>query len=271
MARVANTPCADCGRLLFVGRGSRPQPTCRECRAKRRAAAGLPHSGPYVKVDKVTVVCPCGITVVTNQSRTKYCSELCRSRFRVRGSGVCLVCGAGFTHRQSRAQEYCSYTCRGFANRMRLSSSLNWQSCDQCDTWFVSRSGAKRCSDPCRRMAAIAYRDAYADSGEGSARILRLYRLAIAELNISKASMWRRTLTDYLARRDGPACAICHKPIDTTLPSGPRGNPLGPSIDHVIPVSHGGPDTLANLRLAHWRCNNARGNRGGNEQLRLVG
>lgn len=70
---------------------------------------------------------------------------------------------------------------------------------------------------------------------------------------------------------DGDKCAICNHRVDLTLKSGPRGDRRGPSIDHVIPRSQGGSDDLANLRLAHWGCNQARGNRGGGEQLALVG
>lgn len=47
----------------------------------------------------------------------------------------------------------------------------------------------------------------------------------------------------------------------------------GATVDHVIPRSLGGSDDLSNLRLAHWSCNRAKGNRpiDMGEQLRLVG
>lgn len=50
-------------------------------------------------------------------------------------------------------------------------------------------------------------------------------------------------------------CHICGRPVDKTL-SGR--DPLGPSIDHLIPVAAGGTHDRANLRLAHQRCNNQR-------------
>lgn len=51
----------------------------------------------------------------------------------------------------------------------------------------------------------------------------------------------------------------------------PYNAPLAASIDHVIPLSVGGDNTRANVQLAHRRCNTAKNNRGGGEQLRLVG
>lgn len=97
-----------------------------------------------------------------------------------------------------------------------------------------------------------------------------LYRLACsAGLG---GNDWRKLLIGYLRERDGDACQICRrKTIRWNVRSGPGGDDRGPSIDHVVPRSQGGEDDLANLRLSHWGCNRARRNRGGNEQLLLVG
>lgn len=48
-------------------------------------------------------------------------------------------------------------------------------------------------------------------------------------------------------------------------------HPKAPTIDHVVPLAEGGADTAANVRLAHFICNSMRGNRGGGEQLALIG
>lgn len=239
LARVANTPCAGgCGKLLFVGRGSLPEPTCRQCRALRRAERAKPR----------------------------------KPRGQSGYSGSCPWCGGSWTAFGGRAkrQTYCSPKCRGLASRTVVSTPIHWTQCDQCDRWFAARLGAKRCSEQCRASASRTAQQQWADKRDNSERIMRLYRMAIQELDIPRASMWRRTLTDHLARRDGDRCGICNQWVDLDLPSGPRGNPDGPSIDHVVPVSQGGTDDLANLRLTHWACNNKRGNRGGNEQLRLI-
>lgn len=58
--------------------------------------------------------------------------------------------------------------------------------------------------------------------------------------------------------RDGWVCGICLEPVDPGLrfPDMRRA-----SLDHVIPVSFGGPHTRANTRCSHLDCNVARGNR----------
>ncbi len=98
-----------------------------------------------------------------------------------------------------------------------------------------------------------------------------MYRLA--SLAGCDGARWRDLLVGYLRERDGDRCQICKHKINFALASGPRGHASGrgPSIDHVIPKSEGGDDALANLRLAHWRCNRERSNVGGNEQLMLFG
>lgn len=48
-------------------------------------------------------------------------------------------------------------------------------------------------------------------------------------------------------------CGICGKPVDMSLK---YGDPMAPTIDHIIPVAKGGhPSDIDNLQLAHWTCN----------------
>lgn len=59
--------------------------------------------------------------------------------------------------------------------------------------------------------------------------------------------------------RDNWICHICKEEIPpgvrgTRTPSGTH-QPLGPVIEHVVPLSMGGPHTLENCRTAHWTCN----------------
>lgn len=80
-----------------------------------------------------------------------------------------------------------------------------------------------------------------------------------------------RRLVKLLRERDGDGCQMGGWCV---LPGEPvawkrwelRWNragqvPADPTIDHVVPVSRGGPaDDPANMRVAHRICNNKRGN-----------
>lgn len=52
--------------------------------------------------------------------------------------------------------------------------------------------------------------------------------------------------------RDGGVCGICHRKVSKR----------SYSLDHIIPLSKGGPHKRSNLRLANTDCNKRRGNRG---------
>jgi 5-methylcytosine-specific restriction endonuclease McrA len=59
-------------------------------------------------------------------------------------------------------------------------------------------------------------------------------------------------------RKDGGKCYLCG---DATLPVRSKDTRRGPSIDHVVPLKHGGTHTWDNVRLAHRSCNSAKGAR----------
>lgn len=59
-----------------------------------------------------------------------------------------------------------------------------------------------------------------------------------------------------LGKRDGWLCGICREPID---PRVAWPDQMSASVDHVIPLSHGGEHTYVNCRIAHWICNVRRG------------
>lgn len=58
---------------------------------------------------------------------------------------------------------------------------------------------------------------------------------------------------EEIAKRDDYTCQICHEPVDMSLP---RTSRFGATLDHIQPLSKGGSDTLENLQLSHWVCNN---------------
>lgn len=71
--------------------------------------------------------------------------------------------------------------------------------------------------------------------------------------------------------RDKWTCKLCDKKLkrNAAVP-----HPLAPTIDHIIPMGdkrYRGTHEPANVQAAHFYCNSSKGNRGGGEQLALVG
>lgn len=73
---------------------------------------------------------------------------------------------------------------------------------------------------------------------------------------------------DKVGDRDRWVCGICGGKVDRTLA---YPDPRSASLDHIEPISQDGAHTYANSRIAHLDCNVRRSNRGGAEQLALIG
>lgn len=63
-----------------------------------------------------------------------------------------------------------------------------------------------------------------------------------------------------LAARDGSQCGICGETVDLSITRKDSWHAC-PSIDHVVPRSHGGSDEGENLQLTHLGCNVRKSNR----------
>jgi 5-methylcytosine-specific restriction endonuclease McrA len=64
------------------------------------------------------------------------------------------------------------------------------------------------------------------------------------------------TITKILEKY-GNDCHICNEPIDLLAPRRPgkEGWELGLQLDHVVPLSKGGSDTIDNVKPSHCSCN----------------
>ena len=65
----------------------------------------------------------------------------------------------------------------------------------------------------------------------------------------------------HIFERDGYNCYLCGIPVDLSgsYIVGQPGWELYPHIEHVIPISKGGSDTLDNVKIAHAKCNLIKG------------
>lgn len=73
-----------------------------------------------------------------------------------------------------------------------------------------------------------------------------------------RARTGERYTLDQVAEKTGGRCHLCGGDVDRDRTAG---DPLSATRDHLIPISSGGSDTLANVKLAHLACNMRRGAR----------
>lgn len=81
-------------------------------------------------------------------------------------------------------------------------------------------------------------------------------RNKIARKNRENKNLKKYTDLEVLDRY-GSICYICLMPVDLNAPrqTGKIGWESGLHIDHLVPVSKGGLDTIENVRPAHGSCN----------------
>lgn len=244
--------CSDECKLCTIAGCNKPLVTKGMCHM--HAQRVVKHGSPYRKCET------CGDEMPEDFGLANYCSSTCRPRCKVddceepyrskdgycarhkalvRSNGVpvgkyewtpkadeyvCVVCGARFSESEGR-RKHCSNNCQQLDSTYRGNvPSLDFD-CAMCGKHFkrsrkdsLHQRGDKKLCDRCKR-----HREKRHKSSPG-----------------------------YLAKRDGANCGICGKPVDMQLqfPDLMRG-----SVDHIIPVAHGGTHDEDNLQLSHLRCN----------------
>lgn len=180
----------------------------------------------------------------------------------------CVECDAVLTYRQSR---FCSKRCNEIYRGVRLAVPIEKRQCAlaECDVVFQPRFHKQMCCcEPhgqkhCNRMRRASGKDVrppYRDIDRD-----RCHRRRALKANASTGAPVRLAA---IAARDKWKCSLCGNRV---LKSKKAPHPLSPSLDHVIPLSKGGAHDPVNVSLAHLGCNVAKNNRGGGEQLALIG
>lgn len=151
--------------------------------------------------------------------------------------------------------DYCSRPCKDKASKAAaaavvLASKPTNRKCAHCGIVVpqAMRADAKFCSDACNSAAH-----------------------AITRKHAKRAGRSRNPgdpllLRNAIAVRDKFRCGLCGGRVDMALK---HPDALFGSIDHIVPLSRGGTNDLANLQLAHLRCNLEKRDRG-EQQLRLI-
>lgn len=173
-------------------------------------------------------------------------------------SRQCDQCGASMTVTARRASEpsvYCSRTCKNEKRKTLLAAERVDSKPDRACLWCGvaipkrMRADARFCSESCNSAAHNVTRKMAKRAGQEGRDGDLLSR-------------------KYLGDRDGWRCYLCGKRIDGKLN---HPNPLAPSVDHLVPLSCGGSNELANLALTHLRCNLSKRAVPQDEQLKLIG
>lgn len=97
-----------------------------------------------------------------------------------------------------------------------------------------------------------AYHSAY-DRNRPDKALARVHRRRARKLNNGIEPYTRKDVLETY----GSVCMICNLPIDLSVSGKPGsiGWEMGLHIDHIVPISKGGSDSLDNVRPTHGRCN----------------
>ena len=201
--------------------------------------------------------CPtCGKSFMARPD-VQYCSKRCGKALskaeidrRANDKASALVaslrpfswCGTHFAS-TNRNNVYCSGACsvevskecQAIQRRMAIRSRqmANVRQCDECGSEFHGHMGKRFCGNRCLiRHERRNERHSRRARMRGSDYLTLCWR-----------SIWSR---------DHGTCYLCgHKCLTRYI----KGDPLSPTIDHVIPLSRGGTHTPDNVRLACHQCN----------------
>lgn len=213
--------------------------------------------------------------------RQRYCTKPCQiatnaskkserlALVRASSQKTCKGCGDSLAGRRPDVL-WCSRRCHDVARGQRLPERLAPRQCAvlECTVEFQPKMTKQRCCcekhgkllcNRERRAAGLETREPWSDRRRDAYHRRRALK--------KQAATGEPVSLNYIRERDRDRCHLCRKRVGKKA----WPHPLSPSLDHVVPLTKGGAHDPANVRLAHLVCNTAKGNRGGGEQLLLIG
>lgn len=165
----------------------------------------------------------------------------------------CSRCGAMLWRGSSSLAAPVCRPCRKLAKGpKRLTTPLNF--CAHCGAELNRKQTYNRqtfCSLTCaarsRPKRAKLGRSPYANQEKCSLRRARLKGVKLS-----------RVKPLVVFERDSWTCHICGLPVDRALNGQ---HPMGPTLDHMVPLKLGGAHSYENISLAHRSCNTRKGAR----------
>lgn len=244
----ADTPCARCGKPRGLGQ----RKYCVECaveaerekdRARVRQREGrIP--GNWTRPCR-----NCGVPF-TDKGNRMYCGDGCKVVAAIArrrppappkapplpaAARCCAFCGLN-----SGRKKWCGEACFNHGKgRARNSVEVTYGECRRCGKLYCREAAHDNgmCSARCTLKQTRKRRKA----GEKARRKARLRFVEVEDFTLRE-----------IAERDAWRCHLC----GGSVPDRPySARDKDPTLDHLIPVSKGGPHTRSNVALAHNRCN----------------
>lgn len=160
----------------------------------------------------------------------------------------CIVCLRSFNYPLGDKRAFCSPACQDKAEEL-------------------AKPRCRRCNDPRPRHATYCAECKVVLKREGRRRTVRKAR----EEGKGWASLTnhRRRAKHYgveyqsitprdIYQRDGWTCGICLLPVDPDIK---YPDAMSASLDHILPMLHGGGHVPDNVQCAHFLCNSLKGGR----------
>jgi hypothetical protein len=264
--------CAQCGAAI-QRKSTGPIATYCSTHCRRRAAYERDRSnGRYAAMldarretrqptshERTCAVCAAAFQA--KRRDTKYCSRSCARK----GAEPCTEPGCKRPSCVATPRRLCSthYNAANYTPEQRREQRTQPRACAHCGSdYMAQRSSQRYCSLVCR--SGGEFRRTYTDEERRRCREATRKRRALLR-SVECEDFTEREIYE----RDGWCCQLCGKRVSQKLR---WPHPMSASLDHVIPLTKDGTShTRRNVRLAHLVCNTKRGNRGGAEQLALIG
>jgi 5-methylcytosine-specific restriction endonuclease McrA len=260
-----------CGAPLEHPKRGRPRKFCTTCRPVRIDSRRQRYVqiGPKSPHNLHCVVCSERFT--SKSARAKFCSSVCRWRSRYLPGGCyakspikCAQCGqdtprwAGSVEGKTRCQLCIKDGRRAGHGTRKMYRDFKCR-CDECREFMNAafREYARKYREANGKNLYDQYRAPGARKRDAARRRARLMDAFVEDVDPIR-----------VFEADGYRCYGCDRKC---IKGAPNNHPLQPTLDHVIPLSKGGTHEYTNIRTMCRQCNVRKGDRGGGEQLLLIG
>lgn len=153
-----------------------------------------------------------------------------------------------------RPSKYAGFCSRDYSRAKALGNRVDpwteWVTDGICEVCGKSWSGARRrekrvCSNACNAKS-------WALKNPERHRALKMDSVRRRRARMAGVEVEYFTVED-VRMASGDDCYLCGERINYRLKFP---HPMSPSVDHVIPISAGGPHSLSNCAMTHMGCNN---------------